>query len=226
MRVIASWSGGKDSCLALHKACAAGHEPVCLLNFLSKEFGRCCFHGIAADLMRAQAGCLGLGIVQPLVSQDMGAYEREFKEAVLRLKEEKGACGMIFGDVYLDEHRTWVERVCAEVGIEPIEPLWGMPADSVVREFIAAGFRSVVVSAKADLFGRDDVGRAFDTSFLDLLKERKICPCGENGEFHTFVMGGPGFRRSIEIDKSQAVLKKGFWEHWFLDIQEWEVKGA
>jgi uncharacterized protein (TIGR00290 family) len=113
--------------------------------------------------------------------------------------------------------------VCGEIGIQPIEPLWGMNPEKVVKEFISTGFRAVVVSCKADILGREFIGRPVDEDFLRVLSEKKICPCGENGEFHTFVIDGPLFKKRIKITKSNPVLKKGFWEHWFLNIKEWHV---
>jgi len=224
VKVIASWSGGKDSCLACYKALQEGYEVVSLLNFISREYRRCCFQGIEGKLMKLQAGLIGIPIFQKEVTADMNEYEREFKEAVSKLKASRGIEGMVFGDVYLDEHREWVERVCADLAIEPIEPLWGMPPAEVAGEFIQAGFKAVVVSSKADLFGKKSIGRIFDEEFLRELQDKSICPCGENGEFHTFVIDGPLFGKRIEITKSEAVLKQGFWEHWFLYIQEWEVR--
>ncbi|MDQ7779403.1 MAG: diphthine--ammonia ligase [Planctomycetota bacterium] len=226
MKVIASWSGGKDSCLAAYKARQAGHELACLLNFVSREYKRCCFHGIEAKLMRLQAELMGIPIFQAEVTADMKEYEREFKAAVRELKQKHGVEGMVFGDVYLDEHREWVERVCADLEIKPIEPLWGLPARQVVLEFIGAGFKSVVTSCKSDLFGREFVGRFMDAALVDELVARNICPCGENGEFHTFVVAGPSFAGEIRLQETEPILKKGFWEHWFLDIKRYETTEA
>ena len=139
---ISSWSGGKDSCLAYYKAKQQGCRIACLLNFISKGTGRGCFHGIAGDLMRRQADSLGVRLVQKEISPDMLRYEEEFKEAVSELKAE-GIDSMVFGDIYLLEHSSWVERVCKDLGITPIEPLWNIPAASingqVSREFHARG---------------------------------------------------------------------------------------
>lgn len=157
-KVIVSWSGGKDSCLALHKAVNSGYDALCLLNFISREFKRGCFHGLDSGILKAQAECMGIPIVQKEVSPDMKNYEEEFKQAVLELKKT-GIEGMVFGDVYLDEHREWVERVCRELEIQPIEPLWGMSPERLVNEFIEAGFKALVVSAKSDLFDEDWIGR-------------------------------------------------------------------
>ena len=151
----------------------------------------------------------------------MEKYETEFKEAVSEIKP-KGIQGMVFGDIYLEEHKNWVERVCKDLEIVPIEPLWNNSPLKVVEEFIDLGFKAIVVSCKADIFGKDFIGRYLDKDILQELKMRNICPCGENGEFHTFVTDGPMFKRRIEILESEPVLKEGFWKHWFLDIRKYK----
>ncbi len=224
MRVIASWSGGKDSCLALYEAVQAGHEVACLLNFLSKGSGRCCFHGIPAELARLQARCLSIDIVQREVSPDMTAYEEEFKDAVAGLKKDRKIEGMVFGDIYLDEHRQWVERVCTDLAIRPLEPLWHKPPAEVFDEFTGLGFKAVVTSARYDLFDGSFVGRDVDSDLKRHLEEKGVCVCGENGEYHTFVGDGPIFRDRIEITKAETVVRDGFWKHWFLDIQSYRIE--
>ncbi|MBN1404974.1 MAG: hypothetical protein JW946_00460 [Candidatus Omnitrophica bacterium] len=120
--IISSWSGGKDSCFACYKAMQQGYHVKYLLNFISRRYRRCCFHGIEANLLKLQAESIGIQIMQRAVSPDMKTYEREFKNAVSALIK-KGATDMIFGDIYLSEHRKWVDRVCRELKINPIEPL-------------------------------------------------------------------------------------------------------
>jgi uncharacterized protein (TIGR00290 family) len=222
-KVILSWSGGKESCLACYRAINHGYKVEYLLNFISKEYKRCCFHGIEARLINLQSKLIGIPLVQREVGSNMEEYEKEFKEAVFDLKNN-GIEGMVFGDVYLEEHKNWVERVCKDLGIQPIEPLWKIPPEKVIEEFINLGFKAVIVSCKADLFEEEFVGRYVDKNLLDELKERKICPCGENGEFHTFVVDGPIFQKRIEITKSQSILRQSFWKHRFLDILEWRLK--
>ena len=217
---IASWSGGKDSCFAYYKARQAGYDVKYLLNFISRESRRGCFHGIESGLLKLQAELLDMPIVQKETTADMQKYEEEFKEAVSGLKPE-GINTMVFGDIYLDEHKDWVERVCAEIGIKPLEPLWNNPPLKVMQEFIEAGFKAMVVSAQADKFNSDFVGRIVDKELIDELNARKICPCGENGEFHTLVIDGPIFKRGIRILESEPILKEGFWKHWFLDIKKY-----
>ncbi len=223
MAVISSWSGGKDSCLAMYKALNEGYRVKYLLNFVSTGSKRGCFHGIESRLMKAQADALGIPVVQREAGPDMGEYEKVFKAAVNEL-QVNGVQGMVFGDIYLDEHRSWVERVCKDLDIRPIEPLWERDTEKIVTEFIDAGFSAVVVSAKAELLGSDILGRMVDRELLGYLKERNICPCGENGEFHTFVCDGPVFNKRIRITRSEPLYKDGFWKHWFLDIKDFNVE--
>jgi uncharacterized protein (TIGR00290 family) len=222
MMVISSWSGGKDSCLACYKAIQEGFKVRYLLNFVSKEYKRCCFHGIEAGFVKLQAELTGIPLVQKEVTADMQEYEKEFKAAVNELKAV-GVKAMVFGDIYLDEHRDWVERVCQDLKIEPLEPLWNDSPAKLMEEFFDLGFKAVVVSCQADKFGKDFVGRQVDKNLINELKERNICPCGENGEFHTFVVDGPLFKRRIQILESDAVLKEGFWKYWFLNIKKYRI---
>ena len=222
-KLISSWSGGKDSCLACYKAIKMGDQISFLLNLISKKYQRCCFHGIQKELINLQAHLIDIPLFQKEVSDDMDLYEREFKEAVTSLKT-RGAKGMVFGDIYLDEHRNWVERVCQELKIRPLEPLWQKTAEEVIEEFIGLGFKAVVVSAQTELFSKDIIGRVVDRKFVEELRKRDICPCGENGEYHTFVIGGPIFKNEeIAITKSQVIRREGFWPHWFLDIQDYQT---
>lgn len=219
---LASWSGGKDSCLACYKAMLKGYTIEYIVNFITKEYKRCCFHGLSSELLNVQADSIGIKLFQKEVSPDMMKYEDEFKAAVKELKKY-GIKGMVFGDIYLDEHKEWVERVCRELEIEPVQPLWHIPAEKILEEFINLGFKAIVVSAKAELFESDFVGMEIDKKFLEFLKAKKLCPCGENGEFHTFVYDGPIFKNRIQITSSEKVFKEGFWKYWFLDIKEFKV---
>lgn len=215
---IASWSGGKDSCLALYNSLRRGYDVKYLVNFISREYKRCCFHGIASDLIKLQASSIGIPLKQHEVTADMAEYENEFKTAV---KGIEGAEAMVFGDIYLDEHKVWVERVCSEIGIRAVEPLWNRKTTELLDEFIGLGFRTVVVSCQAEKLGKEFLGREVDRKFIREMEERNICPCGENGEFHTLVIDGPIFKRPIEILETGTVLKDGFWKHWFLDIKKY-----
>jgi len=173
--------------------------------------------------LQIQAESIGIPLIQQEMPNDMQGYEDNFKSAVSKLKSE-GIKGMVFGDIYLDEHKDWVERVCNDIGIIAIEPLWNHPTEDLITEFINVGFKSAIISAKADLFSEESMGRIIDHNFVNELLQKKICLCGENGEFHTFVVDGPIFKKEIIIKESQALLIDGFWKHWSLDIKQVETK--
>ncbi|MCX5697830.1 MAG: diphthine--ammonia ligase [Candidatus Omnitrophica bacterium] len=218
---IASWSGGKDSCLACYRAIKQGYKIKLLLNFISRESKRGCFHGLEGALLKFQAERIGIPLVQKEVSPDMKKYEEEFKAAVNELKgSDKDISAMVFGDIYLLEHQSWVERVCNELRVTAVEPLWNLDPEEIIRDFIASGFKAIIVSCKADVMGREFIGRQIDMELVKELKKIGVCPCGEKGEFHTLVVDGPIFDRPIEILESEVVIKESFWTHWFLDIKK------
>ena len=221
LKAISSWSGGKDSCLACYRAMQQGYDVKLLLNFVSRESKRGCFHGIEGRLLKFQADLVGIPLTQKEVSPDMSKYEEEFKAAVTELRG-KDIGSMIFGDIYLLEHESWIERVCNDLNINAVEPLWNNDPESIIDEFISSGFKSIIVSCKADIMGKEFLGRYVDKELVKDLKKLGICPCGEKGEFHTLVVDGPIFRKPIKIVEAEPVIKESFWKHWFLDIKQYE----
>ena len=221
LKAISSWSGGKDSCLACYKAIRQGYNVKYLLNFISRESRRGCFHGLEGKLLKFQAGLIGIPLVQKEVSPDMKKYEEEFKAAVTELRGNDIGT-MVFGDIYLEEHENWIERVCGELKIDALEPLWKNSPDKIIDEFIRLGFKAIIVSCKADIMGKEFIGRCVDKSLVEDFKKRGICPCGEKGEFHTLVVDGPIFKKPIKIVEAEAVIKESFWKHWILDIRKYE----
>ena len=217
MSYISSWSGGKDSCFACYKAIDEGYNVSHLLNFISKEHKRVSFHGTEAKLIQLQAEAIGIPLLQKETTWN--GYEQEFKDAVKSLIPD-GVNGMIFGDIYLQEHKDWVERVCRELGIEAVLPLWGQDPERILIDFIDAGFEATIVSAKSELLNDKWMGRKVNREFLSHLKDNNIDFCGENGEYHTFVTGGPMFQKRIKITKSQPIMRDN---HRFLDTLEYSL---
>ncbi|MBI2846639.1 MAG: diphthine--ammonia ligase [Chloroflexi bacterium] len=217
-RAFVSWSGGKDSCLALHRALARGWQVPYLLTMVSREFGRSGAHGVEARVMQAQAEAMGIPMVQRLFDRD--TYEAEFKAAIAQFKGE-GMGTMVTGDLYLDDHRVWMDRVCQETGIQAVRPLWEAGLTALFQEFLDTGFEALVVSADASLMGDGWVGRWLDASFEeDLQALGKVDLMGELGEYHTLVVDGPLFRKRLEIQETAAVLRDG---RWFLDIRRYAL---
>lgn len=223
---ISSWSGGKDSCLACYKALKAGYKVRYLVNFISKEYQRVSSHGTEKDLIKIQSELLGIPLYQKETTPDN--YENAFKEAVKAVGtycntplRPLGIKGMVFGDIYLDEHRQWVDRVCGELGIEAIEPLWGMNTEEHLTDFIAKGFRAVIVSGQAKFIDKEWIGMPVDMNFVRYLKTKpEVDICGEKGEYHTFVVSGPLFKGEIEITDKEVISRNGYW---FLDIGDYKV---
>lgn len=219
MSYIASWSGGKDGCLACYQAMRQGYEVSHLVNFISTEFQRVSFHGTEARLIQMQSQAMGIPLLQKETTEH--GYEQEFKEAVRSLIPG-GVQGMIFGDIYLQEHRDWVERVCGELGIEAVEPLWRKDLDEILCSFVDSGFKAIIVSAKPDFIEEEWVGHHVDRSFMDYLRSRGVDLCGENGEYHTLVVDGPIFQKRIDITQSRTINRDN---HLFLDTLQYRLTG-
>jgi len=222
-RVVVSWSGGKESCFACYKAISEGYEVSCLMNFISKD-GRCMSHGLDSKLILAQSEAMGIPLVQREVAWE--TYEQGFKMVIRELKSSDVA-GAVFGDISdIAGHEGWIDRVCSELGIKPIKPLWGSDPKQLLSNFVKQGFKALVVAAKADLFGEEWLGRKVDEAFikgiLKLKKKVNVDLCGELGEYHTFVYDGPLFKKSIEILDFRKSSMKGYW---FLNIKDFRIVG-
>lgn len=219
MKVFVTWSGGKESTLALYEARRSGLEVSWLVNMTTKNAKRSMSHGLPSKLISLQAQAIGTPMVQKKTT--WGRYERDFKNIIHTLKE-KGITGGVFGDINLLGHRDWDERVCSEVGIKLHLPLWGREELGVLKDFTERDFEAIVVATKAELFGEEWLGRKIDRDFIRDISRFKdsISLCGEEGEYHTFVTNGPLFKKRIKITKMRKVLKNG---RWFLDILGWKI---
>ena len=222
MKVFASWSGGKDCCLALHRAVVSGLDVCYLANTVTKNGKRSCSHGISAAVIKKQAEALGIPIFQQPTLGDN--YEAQFIK-MLKAFQKEGIEGGVFGDIDFNAHREWIERVCREGGMTPYLPLWEEDQKKLVEEFIDAGFVAVVVAAKAEFFGDEVLGLKIDRDFIKYLdklsKIKAITPCGEAGEFHSLVIDGPLFKKRLEITEYRNVKREGIW---FLDITGLDLK--
>jgi uncharacterized protein (TIGR00290 family) len=208
MKVVASWSGGKDSCFACYKAIQEGHEVSQLLIMMSDP-SKSSFHMIRSDVLDAQSQAIGIPIVKWTTTPD--TYEQDFKKALLQMKAQ-GIKGVVTGDIYdVALHEAgWLDRVCKEVGLIPVKPLWHRDTQQILAEFISEGFKAILVRIKTDALGMEWLGREINKEFFDdLLKLGTVDPCGENGEFHTVVTDGPLFKKRIEILESEKVKLNG-----------------
>jgi uncharacterized protein (TIGR00290 family) len=195
---LVSWSGGKDSCLALWRARSAGIDVRLLITAMDESGEKSRSHGVPPELLRAQAASIGA----PLAFYDTSwkTYQDKFI-GMLRAAKERGITQAIFGDIDLVPHREWEEKVCASAGLEASLPLWREPRRKLVDEFIAAGFKAVVVCVNGNYLGAEFCGREFDAAFLADLPA-SVDACGENGEFHTFVYDGPAFSHPVAFART------------------------
>jgi uncharacterized protein (TIGR00290 family) len=210
----ATWSAGKDSCLAVWKALSQGLKVSYLLNFINKDSTKSMSHGLSQEIIAEQAKAMGMPIIQQKTTK--GNYEVGFKAALAGLKH-KGITRLITGDIYLQVHRDWIDRVCREAGVEAMLPLWHLDTYQLLMDFIEAGFKAIVVSTKAEMLGSEWLGRQLDKKLATELKNMNMDPCGEEGEFHTFVYDGPLFQKPIKITKSEPILRGN---RWYLEILE------
>jgi uncharacterized protein (TIGR00290 family) len=194
---LAVWSssGGKDSLLALWHARRHGLRPSTMLTMFDETGLRSRSHGVSRRIMELQARALGLELITPKAS--WADYEPLFVRALNTLREA-GHRFAIFGDIDLEPHREWEERVCKAAGLTACLPLWKRDRRELAEESIALGFRAIVVCTDSRYLSDEFCGREFDARFVANLPPG-VDPCGENGEFHTFVYDGPMFRQPLDV---------------------------
>lgn len=204
MKAFVSWSGGKDCMLAAHRFVNQnGNEITCLLNMIDNDNKHSRSHGIKKELIKAQANCLSIDIVQK--STNFKSYETNFKEAIESLKT-KGVTAGVFGDIYLEAHRVWIERVCSDMNIKAVFPLWGENTTELLNEFISLGYKTLIVAINKSKLSAKWLGRTIDFNFMnEILKLENIDPCAENGEYHSFVYDGPLFNKALLINKESII---------------------
>jgi uncharacterized protein (TIGR00290 family) len=203
-----NWSGGKDSTLALYKTIQNQQFDIqYLLTTLNQEADRISMHGVRSELLLAQAQSLNIPLKQVHLpsSSDMHAYETVMNDAIHELKAE-GILDCVFGDIFLEDLRKYREEKLEEVQLKAHFPLWNLSTTEIIREFIDLGFKTIVVCVDSSKLGEEFVGRIIDQDFISDLPST-VDPCGENGEFHTFVFDGPIFRKPIRFQKGEIVFK-------------------
>ena len=197
-KVLLSWSGGKDSALALHELQKTGnYEVAALLTTLTRDPERVCMHDVPGMLLEQQAESLGLTLEKIFISENASnkEYESTMREVLARYRQS-GVTSVVFGDVFLKELREYREERLSTVGMKGLFPLWDKDTAELACTFINLGFRAVVTSADSHRLDSIFVGRDFDEQFLSMLPFT-VDPCGENGEFHSFVYDGPIFRPPV-----------------------------
>jgi diphthine-ammonia ligase len=191
-----SWSGGKDSALALQRAIERGFKPATLLTMLDESGRRSRSHGLPLAVLEAQADALGLALFTRSTSWE--AYTDAFVDALQQL-EASGHPDCIFGDIDIWAHRTWCMQVCDRAGVVAHHPLWQQDRRQLVEELIDRGFEATIVLVRAGVLDRSFLGRRVDRDVLSELEALGVDACGENGEFHTVVTDGPLVTRPVEV---------------------------
>ncbi len=205
-KAIVSWSGGKDSMLALHEARDV-YEIVGLLTTITEEYDRISMHGVRSRLLEQQAESLGLPLEKVLIPPTCvnADYEVRMGAALARYRAD-GVSAVVCGDLFLEDIRRYREERLFAGGLTGVFPLWGRDTGALAREFFALGFRAVLCCVDTHAVVADLAGRLFDAALLAELPPG-VDPCGENGEFHTFVFDGPGFRHPVPYALGERTLR-------------------
>jgi diphthine-ammonia ligase len=219
MKVVASWSGGKDSCYAYYLAQQQGHQVLSLLTMMMSE-DKSNFHMIPKGILDAQAEAMGVPLIRKTTSA--ATYEVDFK-AVLTECKANDVEGLVTGDIYevAGHEEGWLERVCKEIGIVTVKPLWMGDTKQIYLDYLKTGFKATVVRTNKTL-SLDWLGRVLDRQFYDdILALGGVDPCGEGGEYHTVITDGPNLKQKIELlETEKKRLENGFG---YLDIKKWKV---
>jgi uncharacterized protein (TIGR00290 family) len=209
--ILFCWSGGKDSAMALHALLQRSDIQIAaLLTTVTEGFERISMHGVRRALLERQAQSIGLPLHEVRIPPQCinPVYEARM-EAALRIYLEKGVRSVAFGDIFLEDLRAYREKNLARVGMTAIFPIWKRDTRELIRSFHANGFRAVAVCVDPKILASSFAGRELDESFFRDLPPHAD-PCGENGEFHTFVFDGPIFHSPISVRTGEIVNRDGF----------------
>jgi len=207
-KVVVAWSGGKDSALALYKVLNSGSYDVLeLLTTVAKGQDRISIHGVRRVLLEQQAQALRLPLDELFLLK--GASNAEYEAKLLKTLKghrDNSVSSVVFGDIFLEDIRKYRERILAKAGLTGVFPLWKKDTKQLACRFINLGFKAVITSVDSNVLGKDFAGREYDEKFL-LDLPVNVDPCGENGEFHTFVYNGPIFREKVDFKKGEVALR-------------------
>ncbi|MDN5645737.1 MAG: diphthine--ammonia ligase [Acinetobacter sp.] len=206
-KFVASYSGGKDSSLALYQAMQIG-EPVVLIVMLEEQGLKSHSHGMSLDIIHAQAKAIGLPIYT--ASATWQDYENQFIQ-LLRKAQALGAESLVTGDIDLMAHAEWNQSVCDKSKLSLCMPLWQRPRSDIVHEFIQLGFQNIIVTVNLNLGMKvKDLGQVLSLEYVNELVARGIDPCGEAGEFHTTVIDGPIFKHPLSVVKGDILYHENY----------------
>jgi len=206
-RAAISWSGGKDSCAALHRT-HADYDVVSMITMFDDAAARSRSHGLRPDIVWAQAERLGLRRITGRCSWQ--SYDAAFADALRQAKHD-AVTHVIFGDIMFEEHRRWAEQMCAGAGLTAIEPLFGTSTVTLFEEWTGSGADALIVTARAEFLDETWLGRPLRRDMLDTFTRLGVDPCGERGEYHTVVTNTPLFNRPLRVHANGHVQHSGCW---------------
>lgn len=208
-KVVLAWSGGKDSAMALHALLTSSqYNVVSLLTTISEQYERISHHGVRVELLEQQAAALGIRLYKLYLHQancDIADYEAAMKKVMLEYKE-KDVLTVAFGDVFLQDLREYREHNLAKVGMKGIFPIWHRDTTEIVQTFIDLGFKAYLTCVDGEKLGEEFAGRPIDADLIRDLPDG-VDPCGENGEFHSYVYDGPILQRPVDFTVGEVVLR-------------------
>lgn len=207
MNFLCSWSGGKDSCYAFYKATKLGYNPTVLLNVMNEFGDRSRSHGIPKEVLQAQAEAMDLPI--RFFSSTWADYEQKYIENLKAIVEDYPISHAVFGDIDIESHRAWEEKVSAAAQLEAILPLWQGNRKQLVLEMIEVGIEAIIVSCNQEL-GPDYLGRTITADLVEELENKGIDACGENGEFHTLVVNAPFFKEKVKVEIQEKAVSSNY----------------
>ncbi len=207
MNFLCSWSGGKDSCYAFYKAIQQGYKPLVLLNVLNEFGDRSRSHGIPKNVLEAQAAALDLPI--HFFSSTWTDYETKYIKNLKELIRGYPITHAVFGDIDIESHRAWEEKVSHAANLETVLPLWHGNRKQLVLDMIDSNIEAIIVSCNKQL-GPDFLGRTIDRSIISEFEAMEVDACGENGEFHTLVVNAPFFKNKIHVEIKEKVVSSNY----------------
>jgi len=206
--VLVAWSGGKDSALALHEVLKGeAHAVTALLATVTEDYDRVLMHGVRQVLLERQASALGFPLEKVLIPKDASneVYETNMARALAKYRHE-GVQAVVFGDIFLEDLRKYREDKLAPAGMRGIFPIWKRNTNEFARSFISLGFKAITTCVDTKVLGKEFVGRIIDERFLADFPS-SVDPCGENGEYHSFVFDGPLFNGAVRFSVGEKVLR-------------------
>lgn len=211
-KILFSWSGGKDSAVALYEVQKTGeYEIVSLLTTVTQDYDRISMHGVRRVLLEEQARALDIPLHQIWISPKTSneEYESKMSEA-MRFYKAQGVEEVAFGDLFLEDIRDYRNEKLSLVDMKGLYPVWGRDTKEFLEDFLALGFKAVITCIDPRKLDEKFAGRIIDENFIKDLPD-DVDPCGENGEFHTFVFAAPNFNKEIEFEIGEKVLRDGFY---------------